>query len=253
MPCRLVVYAALASAIAMTGCSSCLPAPVPMHTIATRADPNKQARCLLVLLPGRGDTDAVFAEHGFIEDLRARKLSVDTISANATLGYYTKETIGTRLEEDVLVPARKAGYEQIWFGGVSMGGLGSITMARRPGSNLAGIILIAPYLFDDILDEIELAGGLAKWKPPANPDDSNFEQLIWKWLKEATENPASAPSIYLAAGDQDRLSRGHRLLAAALPAGRQFHVRGGHDWGPWRALWRQFLDGSDFAARCGPQ
>jgi pimeloyl-ACP methyl ester carboxylesterase len=222
-----------------------------MHTIATRADPAKRARCLLVMLPGRGDSDEVFAEHGFIEDLRARKLSVDTVSANATLGYYAKQTIGDRLDADVIEPARLEGYEQIWFAGVSMGGLGSIIMARRHGPKLAGIILIAPFLFDDILDEIEAAGGLARWKP--DPAATNYEQLTWKWLKNATETPSSSPSVYLASGDQDRLSRGHRLLGAALPPERRFRVRGGHDWGPWRKLWRDFLDRSDFAARCGTQ
>lgn len=235
------------------GCASWLPAPVPMRTVATRADPNKQARCLLVLLPGRGDSDAVFAEHGFIEELRARKLSVDTIAANATLGYYAKQTITQRLDEDVFEPARKAGYEQIWFAGVSMGGVGSVSMATRHEREITGIILIAPYLFEDILDEIEAAGGLATWKPPAMLDEGDYERRIWKWLKQSTENPASPPAIYLASGDQDRLNRGHRLLGAALPPERRFRVRGGHDWGPWRQLWRDFLDRSDFAARCGAQ
>jgi len=222
-----------------------------MHTIATRADPNKRARCLLVLLPGRGDSDAVFAQHGFIDELRARNLSVDTISANATLGYYAKETIIVRLDADVFEPARKAGYEQIWFAGISMGGLGAVSMARRHGRDIAGLILIAPYLFEDILDEIEKAGGLDRWTPAPNLGDKDYEQLTWKWLKETTANPAAAPAIYLASGDQDRLNRSHRLLGAALPQGHRFRVRGGHDWGPWRQLWRDFLEHSDFATRCG--
>jgi pimeloyl-ACP methyl ester carboxylesterase len=220
-----------------------------MHTIATRAHADRPARCLLILLPGLGDSAGDFADHGFIAALRKRNLSVDSISANATLGYYARETLIERLETDVLAPARKVGYEQIWVAGISLGGMGSVLLAESHASELTGLILIAPYLGDDkILDEIESSGGVAHWK--AGKATGDYRREMWRWLQGAIARPASAPAIYLASGDQDRLRRGHRLLAEQLPRNRVFRTIGNHDWGPWSVLWDNVLDRSDFAAQC---
>ncbi len=243
---------AISLAALATGCASWLPAPAPMHTLTDRAYPDKPARCLLILLPGMGDSDRDFADHGFIAALRQRKLSVDTISANATLGYYAKQTLMTRLDADVFANARKAGYQAIWVGGISMGGMGALAVAQHHASELAGMILIAPYLGDDdLLDEIAAAGGIARWRPPAKIRKDDYQRETWAWLKNATEHPETAPKIYLAAGDQDKLRYGHKLLAAVLPPERVFHTKGKHDWKFWAVLWADLLDHSDFAADCG--
>ncbi len=243
---RVALYAALA-----TGRASWLPAPAPMRTVTNRASATGQARCLLVLMPGIGDSAEDFAYHGFIEAVRQRELPIDIVSTNATLGYYAKRTLHDRIETDVLAPARKAGYEQIWFGGISMGGLGSLLVAERHAAELAGIILIAPYLGDDeVIDEVTKAGGLARWQPPDTIGAADYQRSMWRWLKAATENPASAPPLYLLSGDQDKLAQGHRLIGASLPPGRRFRTPGKHDWGPWKLLWADFLDHSDFRARC---
>jgi pimeloyl-ACP methyl ester carboxylesterase len=222
-----------------------------MRTLSSRADANQQGRCLLVLLPGLGDSAEDFAEHGFIDAIRTRKISVDTISANARLGYYARGTLLSRVETDILAPARAAGYSQIWFGGVSLGGMGSLIVAKQHGRELAGIILVAPFLGDDdVLTEITRAGGVASWQPPAKLEKADYQRDVWRWLKGATEKPDTAPPIYLLAADQDKLTRGHRLLASALPAHRRFRTRGNHDWRWWSVLWEDFLDHSDFRSRC---
>ena len=242
-----------ASLLVLAGCASVLSAPTPMHTVSSQASPTLQARCLLVLLPGFSDSDTDFDEHGFIADIHARHLSVDTISANATIGYYAKRTILGRIEADVLAPMREKHYEQTWFMGISMGGLGTILVAEQHEKELTGLILMAPYLGDDdVIDEISKAGGVAKWKPPAVVDPEDYQREVWRWLQHATANPATSPAIYLASGDQDPLARGHRLLATAVQAGHLFRTRGNHDWGPWRTLWAKFLDTSDFRTRCAP-
>ena len=119
-------------ALALAGCASLLPAQVPMHARASRVDPATKARCLMVFLPGFGDSDAEFDNHGFMAELRARKLSVDTISANAKIGYYARGTLADRIDTDVLAP-NPAGYEQVWFAGVSMGGMGTLLTGQRHG------------------------------------------------------------------------------------------------------------------------
>lgn len=244
------IHQLLALAALATGCAKYTTAPTPMRSKSDRLDPNKQARCLLLMLPGIGDDDTDFKDRGFIADLRARNLSVDTISANALLGYYARRTIGERLAADILGPNR-AGYDQVWVVGLSMGGMGSIVLAEREARALTGIVLIAPFLGKDIIFEIEKAGGLAAWDGKSKARD--YEHDVWVWLKRATSEPASAPPLYLLTGEQDKFAKAHRLLGAALPPDRQFWRHGGHTWTPWRVLWNDFLDRSDFAARCGPR
>jgi pimeloyl-ACP methyl ester carboxylesterase len=246
------VLAVLVAAGALAGCASLLPAPAPMHSRSNRVSPTAKARCLMVLLPGLGDSDADFADHGFIAELRARKLSVDTVSANAKLGYYARGTLGARIDADILAP-NTAGYEQVWVTGISMGGMGTLLTAQRH-PELAGLVLIAPFLGDsDLITEITVAGGLAKWKAPPKPavqNGDNYQRDTWRWLQLAVANPTTPPAIYILSGDQDPAMRAHRLLASNLPAERVFRVKGDHDWGPWKRLWADFLDRSDFAARC---
>lgn len=244
---RLGLYAAIA-----TGCASWLPAPAPMRTVTDPASSSGPTRCLLVLMPGIGDSPEDFVDHGFVQAIRTRGISVDVIRTHATLGYYARRTLQDRIETDVLAPARKAGYQQIWFGGISLGGLGSLLVAMGHARELAGIILIAPYLGDeDVYGEVAKGGGLATWQPPAKVNDDDYQREVWRWLKRASAKPDAAPPIYLLSGDQDKFAQAHRLLGTTLPPERRFRTRGAHDWAPWQRLWADFLDHSDFRERCG--
>jgi len=249
MRCQGSAGAALA---VLSGCASLLPAPVPMQSRASHVDATTKARCLMVLLPGFGDSDASFDEHGFIAELRARKLSVDTVSADSKVGYYARGMLADRIDADILSP-NTAGYEQVWFTGISMGGIGTLLTAQRH-PEIAGLVLIAPFLGDnDLIGEIIAAGGLAKWKAPPKPavqTKDNYQRDTWRWLQHTVANPASLPLIYVLSGDRDSGFRAHRLLASNLPPERVFRDKGDHDWGPWKRLWIDFLDHSDFAARC---
>jgi pimeloyl-ACP methyl ester carboxylesterase len=238
-----------ASPMLCLSCSLAFPAPTPMRTIQQLADAPHRARCVMVFLPGFGDDEHAFLDHGFGDALRARSERVDTIFADATFGYYAKKTILTRLREDVVNPALAQGYEQIWIVGVSMGGLGALLLAKQPDVKVAGVYLLAPSLGDDdLLREIDRAGGLEKWQP--GPPSEDYGRELWRYLQGVVQHPDAPPALYLGAGDKDKLAYGHRLLAAALPRDRVFSVPGRHDWGPWLLLWARFLDESDFRARC---
>ena len=215
------------------GCNLFFPAPTPMRTVERTADASHRSRCLVVFLPGFGDDENAFVEHGFPDAFRARGLPIDSISTGATYGYYSRRTVLARLREDVIGPARAKGYEQIWLVGVSMGGLGSLLLAKDQDPNLAGVFLLAPYLGDeDLFEEIDKAGGLARWQPGPIAE-GDYQRDIWRYLKHVTETPQGPPALYLGAGDKDKLSHGHRLLSAALPADHAYSTPGGHDWGPW--------------------
>lgn len=240
----------------VSGCARVLPAPAPLRTTPTHAmaSGDRLSRCLVVMLPGFGDTDADFREHGFEAAIDTRNLPVDTVAVSATFGYYARRTLLERMRIDVLEPARAAGYEQIWLLGISMGGMGTLLVASDEHAHqreVAGIVLLAPYLGDaQVQKEVASAGGLARWQPPAPTPDEDYAFGVWRWLKVATDKPESAPAIYLGAGDADDRGLGYRALAAALPPGHLFSAKGPHDWGPWNVMWNAFLDTSDLRARC---
>jgi pimeloyl-ACP methyl ester carboxylesterase len=237
--------------LSASACSFFFAAPKPMRAVAASAYPNRPSRCVMVFLPGFGDSAESYAEHGFIDALRARGLMVDTVETEATFGYYANRTVLTRLREDVLPPIRAKGYEQIWIVGTSMGGMGALLLATRERENLAGVVLIAPYLGDaTTLQEIDGAGGLASWHPERVASD-DYQRLVWLYLQGLTARPDARPALYLAGGDADKLRYGIQILSRSLPADRVFRTEGTHDWGPWSVLWAHFLDGSDFRARCG--
>jgi pimeloyl-ACP methyl ester carboxylesterase len=115
-----------------------------MHSRARYAvDAAHPARCAVVFMPGFADDDRGFIDHGFVDALRARGLAVDTVSAAATFGYYLDRSIVVRLREDVMRPLRARGYREVWIVGISMGGLGTVLLARDQSPNIAGIVLLA--------------------------------------------------------------------------------------------------------------
>jgi pimeloyl-ACP methyl ester carboxylesterase len=245
---RLVAAAAVLAA--GTGCAVFLSAPTPMRSLDYAAAP--KGRCLVVFLPGAGDTAETFADHGFVEAVKASGLSVDMVAANATLGYYSKGTVFQRVKADVIDPAKKRGYEKTWVVGISMGGMGTLLTAIHDEGSFDGAYLIAPYLGDeDLIAEISAAGGLAKWDPgqltqPITED--NYQRHAWGWLKRTVEK--GSPSLYLGYGTEDRLGPAAQPLVEALPADHVYRTNGGHDWPPWNLLWAEFLAKSKLATEC---
>ncbi len=223
----------------LAGCRVLFPAPAPMSSLSYPAA--GPAPTLLVLLPGSGDRAVTYEERGFIAAVRERGLPVDVVAANATFGYYVHQTLRDRMEEDVLTPLFAKGHPHLWLGGISMGGLGAVLLAADHPGKVEGIFMLAPYLGEaPVLDEIERAGGLAKWEPPEGRTD--FQREAWRALKTFTDGAPGRPQLYLGFGEDDRFHRGHRLLAAALPPDKVFRTDGGHDWPPWQRLWGTLLD-----------
>jgi len=240
----------------LIGCASWLPAPTPMRAVDHRSAPSAEpARCLLVLLPGMGDDADDFVEQGFVAEVQRRQLSIDMVAAQATLGYYAKGTFAERLYQDVMRPRLHRKYSQVWLAGVSMGGMGTLLYARsRPSAEVSGVIAIAPYLGDeDLIDEIDSAGGLARWKAPARvePTEDTWQPELWRYLQAVTQGREQGPLLHVAYGSKDRLAHADSLLAAAVPKAQVYVSAGEHKWVTWRALFARFLDESALAERCG--
>lgn len=235
---RRAIAVALA-AILSAACISLRPTeePIPTVRLAAGEPPN---RCLVLLLPGRGDVPADFATSGFAEIARNQGIGAEFVAVDSHMGYFRDRSLLERLEADVIAPALERGVEEIWFVGISLGGLASLLVLDELPQAVDGVVLLAPFLGDGpTVDSVVAAGDLAAWRPdpalPAGPDD--LWRRLWTVLQRETSDPRDGPALYLGFGDRDRYRDGHRVLAAALPARRVHVVPGGHDWTTWSLLW----------------
>ncbi|MFO0595225.1 MAG: alpha/beta hydrolase [Myxococcaceae bacterium] len=233
--------------------SSCVSAPIPMTSVKHELP---AAKCLVVFLPGAGDSAASFERYGFVDALKQKGLSVDVIAADATLGYYMRGIMPERLDADVLQATRSKGYQQTWLIGMSMGGMGTLLYSHEHVDTVTGIFMLAPFLGDRSLTaEIHDAGGLAKWKAPAKVEritSDTYQRELWRWLQGVTAGTEKGPNLYLGWGTEDSLAPSAAVLAEALPKGHVFTTPGPHKWAPWKALLDQFLAESDFVRACQP-
>ena len=146
----------------LSGCASTSNAP--LQSLNYLRDDNVRQPNLLVLIRGLGADNTVFAKEGVIEEIRDLGLPFDVIAPNAHFGYYQSETFEQRLKEDVIEPARRQGYKQIWLAGFSMGGLGALVYLRSHPQDIDGILLTSPFLgWPGIHSEIQQAGGISEW------------------------------------------------------------------------------------------
>ena len=206
------------------------------------------AAVLVVLLPGRLDEPERFREAGFARAVAQRELPIDLVAVDSHLGYFRARTVVERLRTDVIAPARAAGYDTIWIVGTSLGGLGGLLYLRDHPEDLAGVLAIAPYLGETaVMDEIERAGGPARWQPPPTIAESDIGRELWSWLGPWSGGPQTVP-LHLGWGTADDFARANWLLAGLLPPGQVYTVDGGHDWRVWERLWEEFLDRNPLCA-----
>ncbi|HTQ80042.1 MAG TPA: alpha/beta hydrolase [Thermoanaerobaculia bacterium] len=201
-------------------------------------------RNLVVFLPGRGDLPEDFARRGLLATARGAGLDADVWAVDSHLGYFLNQSILTRLHEDVIAPARAQGYERIWLAGISMGAMGALLYMKEYPGEIAGAVLIAPYLGEKpLIAEIARSGGLSSWSPgEAGSDFAGRLRALWGFLKDTYASPApGTPPLWLGYGTRDRYLESDRLLASLLPAGRVRTEPGGHRWGPWKKLWVDLL------------
>ncbi|GAB4486440.1 MAG: hypothetical protein OHK006_14320 [Thermodesulfovibrionales bacterium] len=235
---KRIFAAVLCLAIFSAGCGPRMrPAAVPIDKVFYGSSENTST--VVVFLPGREDDVNAFECHGFVDAIRQQNISADMVAVDAHLGYYAEKTLADRMKQDVIGPARSAGYDRIWLAGVSMGSLGALLYLKHHPEEIDGVILIGPYLGDnEIIDEIRNAGGLAAWTPgDVGADD--WQRTLWKGLRDM--HGKKLPPIYLAYGKDDRYAGGAELFAPLLPADRVSTVPGGHDWRTWHTLWKRFL------------
>lgn len=199
---------------------------------------------LLVMLPGALMRPQHMVEAGLFEVVREHGLPLDLLAWDLHAEPGCNREALRRLTREVLGPERDR-YQRIWLGGISRGGhLALSALAEHPGL-IDGLCLLAPYPGSRLtLNAIRRAGGLAAWQ--ATPEqllDPEFR--LWQWLQRG-QLPVP---VFMGWGEQDRFIDGMQVLGASLPRADVRTVAGGHDWGAWLPLWRQFLDAGCVGAR----
>lgn len=232
------------------GCGSVRPATAPLRVVRVGAAP-AEARCTIVLLPGRFDRPEEFVEAGFGEALTAAGVRAEALAADVHVGYYARRTALERIHADLVAPARAAGRGRVWLVGISMGGLGALLYPRDFPGEVDGVVALSPYLGEPAtVAGVAGAGGLASWRPPDDSADGPGVE-VWTWLREAAGSGFRAPAVLLGFGADDDLAPAHRALAAELPPERVLVRAGGHDWPTWRRLWDDVLAAGALQRACG--
>lgn len=248
---RRACKAALAACASMGagGCSLFWkPTPIAMELLVDDRACAAQAPVLLVLLPGAHMSPAEMQAEGLFAAVRQRRLAVDVVAAGVKLDHLYDGSLLQRLRSDIIEPYRVRGYRRVWLAGISLGGFAAMAYALHHPGTVEGLITLAPYLGRrPLLQEIEAAGGPARWQHTQVPRPDDMDQQLWRWL---AARPADAPPLYMGYGTGDRFAAGHRLLAQTLPPQHVRTAPGGHDWPPWRRLWAEWLDAGLLPAAC---
>lgn len=230
----------------------CFPAgdagmPIPKVLVPSKITATR----LVVVLPGRGDDLAAMQRTGMAEAIHDAWPDADVILTGLSYNYYMQGRAPQRLHDEVIAPARKRGYREVWLAGASMGGMGSLMYDRAYPGEMDGLILLAPYLGEKrLLREIAESGGITQWQPgpmPERVDADNFQRELWRDLQDWSRDPGKASNVWLAYGDRDRLRKAMPLLEPLLPPA-QIKVRaGGHDWTVWSNATQEVLSAADKA------
>ncbi len=235
-----------------------LPVPLTANHYGWYPEVPKRDKILLVFLPGRGTIGKDFTRQNFLRTLEhtdpndpdtpdcsiglGPDAAVDAVTVDLTLPYYEQRIATKRLHDDIIAPAKAAGYRRIWLVGVSMGGLGAIFYDHDYPGEISGIVAIAPFLGEkNIVAEIEAAGGLAHWQPRQPLADDDFQRRLWLAIRAGRYGQPGHLPLVLGYGTHDRFAYGHRFLDANLPPERVFRTFGFHDWATWHHLWKEIL------------
>lgn len=206
-------------------------------------------RNLFVFIRGLGGSHRTFAEEGMVDAVWQRGIDFDMMAPNSHFAYYAERTLIKRLREDVILPAKKQGYDNIWLIGPSMGGLGALLYVREYPEDIQGVCLISPFLGDeDIIEEILQSGGVQPWSPGNYSPDEDWQRMFWHWI-QTTVAVGQIPPVYLGYGRDDMYVEAQKLLATVLPESHLTRSDGGHDYQTFKALWLSFLDRNAFISQ----
>ncbi|HUS24328.1 MAG TPA: alpha/beta hydrolase-fold protein [Candidatus Binatia bacterium] len=232
------LFALMFAALGLTGCAllASPESPIPVQRIpAVRPGPE---RILIVLLPGIADDDEDLRDHHLDEAIHRGWPEADIALTGATVQYYKKGSMVRRLHQEIVEPAWREGYRQVWIAGGSLGGLGALMYEHDHPGEATGVIVLSAWIADRRLnDELTAAGGPVHWDPgelPAHVDGDHDRRQVWRMVRQWPSRPHLAQRVWAGCGTNDRrMQAGMRMLAGVLPPGHYREWDGGHNWAFW--------------------
>lgn len=210
--------------------------PVPSSFMAAP----QPAQRLVVVLPGRGDSLQGLIDTGVAGIIQQHWPDADVILTGLSMPFYRQGQAVERLRNEVIEPARRPNYEQVWLAGISLGGMGALLYDRQYPDQIDGLILLSPYLGQKgILQEIRDSGGLLNWQagPPQEIGADTVDRELWRYLQGWATRPQRTHSVWLAYGADEPFRESAELISPLLPADHAVMLPGRHNWTLWlRAL-----------------
>jgi hypothetical protein len=206
--------------------------PIPTKFFAA-AQP---ASRLVVMLPGRGDDLDSLESKGMASIIQKAWPDADVILTGLTMPFYRQGQASKRLHDEIVAPAQTVPGREVWLMGISLGGMGALLYEHDYPGQTQGLLLLSPYLGDQaIQDKVRSAGGLKTWDPgpsqALNPE--SFQAELWHTLKDISNHPQRAQSIWLVYGADEPFRTPIELMSPALPASNVLMLPGRHDWSLW--------------------
>jgi len=242
MTSRLTSSILFFAGLCLSGCLGLAPVESPMPVIEV-VEGDARHKSVVIMLPGRGDRADTFIRQGF--ERAGKRRGFDTIAVDAHFGYYMQRSLLPRLHEDVIAPARAAGYENVWLLGISMGGFGSLLYASEHPELVDGVILLAPFLGDEAAIEQILNNGGVENLAAVQTDIEDYEFAVWSWIREASNGRQPTP-IILGYGLADSMAPGYRALTDVIEPASVYTLEGGHKWTTWGPLWQKIAADLEF-------
>ena len=228
----------------------------PIETLVVPGAGTEPAADAVIVLPGFGADAEKLKEHHVDEAIHRSWPQADVVLVSATFAYYAHNVFLPHFEQDVMAPALQR-YRRIWLAGASVGGMGAILYEREHPGLVSGLILFAPWLGSKDTLEAVRAAGVQHWDPgpkPEHVDGKNFENEMWREIRDWSLDPAEAKRVWLVCGDKDKFLEADRMLAAALPDQHYLEVPGGHTYDTWLSAAEEIIGRVRAAAvgRVGP-
>ncbi|MEO5561289.1 MAG: alpha/beta hydrolase-fold protein [Dokdonella sp.] len=224
-----LVLAALMTACAAGGDVT---RPIPTAFIAAP----QPAHRLVVMLPGRGDDLASMQRRQVAQTVQSAWPDADVVLTGLTMPFYKEGHAARRLHDEIIAPARARSDYPIWIAGISLGGMGAVLYEHDYPDQVAGMLLLSPYLGENAIhDEIRAAGGLAQWNsgPAQALGPDTFQHELWRTLKGWSSDPARVRSVCLAYGDSEPFRVPIELVSGELSTDHVLMLAGKHDWTLW--------------------
>ncbi len=200
---------------------------------------------VVVVLPGRGDDLASLERKGIAAIIQTGWPDADVILTGLTMPFYREGRAAKRLHDEVIATAQDNGDREIWLLGISLGGMGTLLYEHDYPGQIAGMLLLSPYLGEKpLLDEIRDAGGLRAWNPgpsqPLGPD--TFQRELWHTIKNVSQDSARTHAFWLAYGADEPFREAIELMSPMLPAQNVAMLPGRHNWSLWTNAAKTLLE-----------